>query len=116
MSSETIAMSAGFSPFRVAALGGELRMPLFAGIAFAHLRRTGDTTGGWNEDSIALLEVGLALRYRTRPLWWQLVGFFAEVRASAGTPIKSEICADCYHALQGDAARRSLLVGVSIGR
>jgi len=109
-------MSAGYSPVSLTALGGELRMPLFAGISLTHIRRTGATTGGGNHDSIALLEVGLALRYRTRPLWWQLVGFFAEVRASAGTQIASGICADCYDPLHGDAARRSLLVGVSIGR
>ena len=115
VSSVTMGMGAGLRVAMLGVPGGELLVVPFAGWAFAHLGRTGKNTGGSIDDSLAMIEAGMSVRYRTHPLLWNLVGLFAEVRVSAGTDLPGS-CVDCYDPLRGSASRRSFLAGVSVGR
>jgi hypothetical protein len=108
-------MAAGLAVAKWSMPGGELAMVPAAGVAFASVERTGEDTRGRIRDLWVLAEVGLAARYRTRPLWWQLVGVFAEVRASVGADVTGR-CDDCYDPLRGRARRPSVVAGLTIGR
>ena len=114
--SETMGVAVGYSLVDWRVPGGRFMVAPAIGFSFAHLGRTGQTTGGANDDSQPLLDVALSARYRTEPLLWRLVSLFAEIRVSAGKDISPGICADCYDPLHDDVARRSALVGLSIGR
>jgi hypothetical protein len=116
VASVTMAFAVGVSVVTLGVPGGELAVAPSAALALASLDRTGRMSGGGDHDDLTLLEVGLAARYSTRPLWRQWVGLFAEVRVAAGKDLRAGLCADCYNPLYGDAVRRSLLVGATVGR
>jgi hypothetical protein len=116
VSSEAMGVALGFSLVDASVPGGTLMVAPNAGFSLVHLGKKGETTGGANSDSQLFLDLGLAARYMTEPLVWRLVSFFAEVRVSAGEDLNPGVCADCYEPLQGGATRRSVLLGLSIGR
>jgi hypothetical protein len=109
-------LAVGYSLIDWGVPGGRFMVAPAIGFSLVHLGRTGQTTGGTNDDSQPLLDVALAARYRTNPLLWRLVSLIAEVRVSAGKDISTGYCVDCYDPLHGGVTRQSSLVGMSIGR
>jgi hypothetical protein len=114
--SEAMGLAVGYSLIDWGVPGGRFMVAPAIGFSLVHLGRTGQTTGGTNDDSQPLLDVALAARYRTNPLLWRLVSLIAEVRVSAGKDVSTGHCVDCYDPLQGGVTRQSALVGMSIGR
>jgi len=93
---------------------GEMSVGPSVGFGLTRLRLSGEGSGGEAEDSMLRLEGGVAARYRTPPVW-RAVGAFIELRGSYGLSLTGT-CVDCRPSIDGDALRRSLLAGVTIGR